>query len=277
MNKNNKILRGLLTLMVVTIPLFAGGVKLQYNLKSGQEWESALSSQSESSFMGQKSVQRNKKVFIYNVSKGIKKGWVSITAKIKSSAKDKESGLDMGKMSFKANMHSSGEFRNISYSGNPMAQQPTQNIPPQMQAMIAQQGNMMGEAFKNAVFWFPELPEESLEVGDEFDVQREIGMGGSGMQTKSVIKQVFILEEISKGLAYFSVIQRSVTKTKGSMGGDSETKISGKGEAIFDLKLGMWLELTEKAHAKVEIGGIPNMGNMSSDMKLVHKYEMELR
>lgn len=277
MNKNSRILKGFLTLMMVSIPLFAGGVKLQYNLKPGQEWETTLSSQSESDFMGQKSIQRNKKTFLYEVSKGSKKGWISITAHIKKSAKDAESGLDMSRMSFKADMHNSGEFRHISYSGNPMTQPQSQDMPPQMQAMMEKQGEMMGEAHKHAIFWFPELPEDSLQVGDEFDVQREIGMGSGAMQAKSVIKQVFTLEEVSKGLAYFSVRQRSITKTKSDMGGKSETKISGKGEAIFDLKIGMWLELTEKSKAKVEIGGIPGMGDLSSNMKLVHKYEMELR
>jgi len=61
----------------------------------------------------------------------------------------------------------------------------------------------------------------ALEIGDEFDVQRKMGMGGSGvgMQAETLIKQVFTREDVRKGLAYFSVKERSVTKTGGAMGG----------------------------------------------------------
>jgi hypothetical protein len=86
---------------------------------------------------------------------------------------------------------------------------------------------------------------------------------------------VFTLEEVSQGLAFFSVKERSVTRTGGSMGASSETKMAGKGEAIFDLKQGMWLELTEKFRAKVQLGSIPGMGNTEQDMKIILQYEME--
>ena len=226
--------------------------------------------------MGEKNIDRDKRVFVYKVSKGKKHGWVSLSAHIKSSLKDKESGMDMSRMSFKADMHKSGELRHIKYSGNPMIQGGG-DIPPQMKEMMAQQGKMIAEMYKNTVFWFPEFPEETLQIGDEFDVQRSIGSGGGGMQTKTLLRQVFTLEDVSKGLAYFSVKQKSITKSKSKFTGKSETKMSGKGEAIFDLKAGMWLEVTEKSKVKVKMGGMAGMGDISSDMRIVSKYEMELK
>ncbi len=53
--------------------------------------------------------------------------------------------------------------------------------------------------------------------------------GGSGMQVETVSKQVFTLEDVSKGLAYFPVKERSVTKTGGSMGGDWGYENTGYG------------------------------------------------
>jgi len=53
--------------------------------------------------------------------------------------------------------------------------------------------------------------------------------------------------------------------------------MSGKGEAVFDLKAGMWLEVTEKSKVKVKMGGMAGMGDISSDMRIVSKYEMELK
>jgi hypothetical protein len=58
------------------------------------------------------------------------------------------------------------------------------------------------------------------------------------------------------------------------MGGSSETKIAGKGNAIFDLQQGIWLELTEKSRAKVHLGGIPGMSTKDHNMNIILKYEM---
>jgi len=57
--------------------------------------------------------------------------------------------------------------------------------------------------------------------------------------------------------------------------GSSETKIAGKANAIFGLEQGMWLELTEKSQAKVDLGGVPGMSKKDYDMNIILKYEME--
>lgn len=268
-----------MALLMVVSPLLAGGAKLQYKLKPGQEWVCTQTSQNEIIFMGQKQVSRNKQIIIYKVSKGVKKGWFSVTARLKASKKNENSMFDISRMTFKADMHSSGEIRNNSFSGNPMLQTEaqTEQMPPEMQEMMAKQGDTMGEMMQYTIFWFPEVPEETLQIGDEFEVERNLGTSGMGMQMQSVVKQVFTLEEVRKGLAYFSVKQRSIAKTKGGMGGKSEIKTVGKGEAVFDLNEGMWLDLTEKSRSKAKMGGIPGMGDSSSEMLMMNKSEMELK
>jgi hypothetical protein len=230
--------------------------------------------------MGKKNTNQSKQIYEYSVSKGPKKGWVSLKARIKPQKGSSGAGqMDLSKLRFTADVHSSGEIRNIQYSGNVMPDLGDQSdqMTPQMKAMIAQSYNMIPEAFKNAVFWFPEVPEDKLEIGDEFEVQRKMGMGGSGsaMQMETVSKQVFTLEDVSQDLAYFSVKQRSVTKTGASMGASSKTKMAGKGKAVFDLKQGMWIELTEKSKAKVQIGGVAGTSGKGHDMNIILKYEME--
>jgi len=256
--------------------------RLTYKLKPGQKWLCTFSSKNESSFMGQKHTNQSKKIYEYSVSKGPKKGWVTLTARIKSKSNPTGQGqMDLSKLRFTADVHTSGEIRNIQYSGNVMPDMGgnTDQMTPQMKALFKQPFIMIPEAYKHSVFWFPEVPEYKLEIGDEFDVQRKMGMGGSGsgMQMKSVSKQVFTLEDVSKGLAYFSVKERTVTKTGTSMGGSSETKIAGKGEAIFDLEQGMLLELTEKSKAKVQLGAIPGMSTKDQAMNIILQYEMELK
>ena len=188
MNEKRKILKIVLLVLFIAMPLFAGGITLQYKLKPGQKWVCTLVSKNETNTMGQKSVNSQRTTIVYKVLKGKKKDWVLLKAQIKASAKDKESGMDMSRMHFSADMHKSGELRHIKVSGNPM-QLPSSDMPQEMKQMMAQQGEMIGEMYKNAVFWFPELPEESLEVGDEFEVERVMAAGGSMMQAKTLYKQ----------------------------------------------------------------------------------------
>ena len=270
------------TLIIVLVfaaagPVSAGGCKLTYKLAPGQKWTCSFASKNESNVMGQKNVNQSKMVYDYTVSKGPKTGWVTMTAQIISGGAGGQ--MDLSKLRFIADIHSSGEIRNIHYTGNVMPDMGANmdQMTPEMKKMMQDSYKMIPEAYKNGVFWFPEVPEGKLEVGDEFDVQRKMGMGGSGsgIKMETVSKQVFTLEDVSKGLAYFSVKERSVTKSGSPMGGSSETKIAGKGKAIFDLEQGMWLELTEKSRAKVNLGGVPGMGKQDYDMNIILKYEME--
>lgn len=269
-----------LSSLAIATSSMAESCRLKYKFTPGQKWICIFSSKNESSFMGKKNTSQSKHIYEYSVSKGSKKGWVNLKARIKPQKGASAAGqMDLSKLRFTAEVHSSGEIRNIQYSGNVMPDlgDNSDQMTPQMKEMIAQSYKMIPEAYKNLVFWFPEVPEEKLEIGDEFEVKRKVGMGGSGsaMQMETVSKQVFTLEDVSQELAYFSVKQRSVTKTGGSMGASSKTKIAGKGEAIFDLKQGMWLELTEKSRAKVQISGLAGMSDTNQDMNIILKYEME--
>ena len=269
----------MVVLLSLGSPAAAGPVKLRYKMAPGQVWVTTMSSQTETTFMGKKNVHRSKTVIEYRVSKRPQKGWVSLTARIKSQTTPSggDGGqMDLSKLTFTADMHSSGEIRNIQHKGNALPA-PSADMPPQMKAMLEQSSNMMADAWKNAVFWFPEIPEDPLEPGDEFDVIRKMDMGSSslGMQSRTVSKQVFTLDDASEGLAYFTVRDRSITKTKGVAGGRSATKTTGKGEAVFDIKEGMWLGLTTKSRSRMNMSSMPGMGNMSQESLQINKFEME--
>ena len=258
----------------------ARSYQFQYKIAPGQVWVTTLSSQSESTFMGKKDVNRNKNTITYQVSKGPKKGWVALSARIQSQGKSSNSGqMDLSRIQFTADMHQSGETRNIQYSGSvmpPMEGEPG-DLPPEMAAMVAQSSKMIADAWETAVFWFPELPEDPLEPGDEFEVTQKMGMGNNtaGMQMESVSRQVFTLEEVSEGLAYFSVRDRTLTKSTSKMGGKSDTKTAGKGEAIFDLQEGMWTDMTIKSKSNVQFGNIPGMSGGKQELFQINKFRME--
>ena len=269
----------LVTFLLISVPAYAGSHTFFYKIFPDQVWKATVVSQSKSEFMGQKDVSRTRTVIEYKVLKGTRPGWVTLNARIVSSSQKAGGPMDPLLVRFQADMHKSGEIRNVRTSGVDQmpAQMGGQDFPPEMAAMYKQSFQFMVDAWKASVFWFPEFPEETMEPGDEFDMTQKTGMGGSGagMHMKTVSKQVFTLEEVRAGLAYFSVRERSLTKSSGPGGGKTNTKTAGKGEAIFDLREGMWVEMTTKSRIKVNLGNIPGMGSSASEMLNIHKVSME--
>jgi hypothetical protein len=241
-----------------------------------------LLSQSETTVMGTKDVNRTKTIIEYQVTKGPKEGWVSLDAQIQSQQNEQGESLadqtGLNRVTFKADMHSSGEVRNIHHEGASLpSDSNTGDLTPEMKAMLQQSATLIADIWKHTVFWFPELPEATLELGDEFDVVKKMGAGGTdaGLQTETISKQVYTLEDVSNGLAYFSVKERSITKMKGAMGGTSDTKSLSKGEAVFDLKEGMWIEFVTKDRSEVKLGTGSPMGQGTSEVLSINKYEIE--
>ena len=268
----------ILVLMSVlqALPALAGGWRFAYNLKPGQTWTATMNQQNTFDMMGQKQNDRRKTVIRYTVTKGTKSGWVGITAKIRQGAAG-EGGPDLGKLTFTADMHTTGEIRNKRVTGSAAPPMPdTEGMPPEMKAMMVQSYQSIGEMWKEAVFWFPEFPEEKLDIGDEFEMTQKMGSGGGAMGLESVIKQVFTLEDVSDGLAYFDVRQRAVTKT-GGMGAKTDTKTAGKGETIFDLKEGMWVEVVTRSQSVVNMGAVPGMAGGTQKMQHMTKIAIERR
>lgn len=265
--------------MLISTPAYAGSHAFVYKLSPGQVWKAVSDSQSRSEFMGRKDVTRTRNVIEYKVLKGPRPGWVTLSARIVSSSQKTGGPMDPSLMRFQADMHKSGEIRNIRTTGGDRmsAQMNGQDLPHETAAMFKQSFQFMMDAWKASVFWFPEFPEQTMEPGDEFDMTMKSGMGGCGgaMNMKTVAKQVFTLDEIRDGLAYFSVRERSLTKASGPGGGKSRTKTAGKGEAIFDLREGMWVEMTTKSRIRVNLGNLPGMGPGDHEMLNIHKIAME--
>ena len=264
---------------------FAGSFGMRYKLVPGQRWVAKMLTQSETTFLGNKDVSKTSTIIEYKVNKGPKKEWVSVGAWIRSqkdeAGKNIADHMGLTGIKFMADMHSSGEIRNIHHEGSMQIPGGSNkdDLPTEMEAMMQQSANFIAEAWKNAVFWFPELPEHELEPGDEFEVTKKTSLGseGSSLQTQTLTKQVFTLEDVSGGLAYFTVKERSITKTNGVMGGKSDTKSLGKSKAVFYLKEGMWVEFVTKYRSKVQFGGGVPMGKNASEVLTVTKYEMEKR
>jgi len=203
------------------------GQRFTYRFEAGDTWKMSERSENATEMMGTKTVQRAKRLTVYKIARDLGKGWFRIAAQIMSQKNWDNTGQSnemnsFAGMQFSADVHKSGVVRNYKVTGGN----------PQMAKMI-------GPAMKPAIFFFPEFPDEAMEPGDEFDalirfeMPGMMGMGGM----KSIIKMTYTLEDISDGLATFSIKQRM--KMKGS---GMDMKSGGKSEAVFDLGQGMWVE-----------------------------------
>lgn len=269
--------------LVVTLLLLFGaasvvgadGVALSYGFKPGQQWTCKRLSLTEFMAMGKMQTQRTRHTIVYTVSKGPKKGWVHLSARYTdppADAKDNPMVMALYDLTFHADVHPSGDTRAVRVEGlDQPAADPT--LDPMAQAGLRQGRQMMADAYKDAVFWFPELPVEKLAPGDEFEFRQRSKMGNQMMAVTSQSRQEFTLDEVDQGLAYFELREKTISQNK-TMGSDVKTKSAGKGESIFDLKSGMWIELVVKR--KMSVGNLPVMGG-DQEMQMMEKMEMQLK
>jgi len=274
--KSIMIIAGLSAILMFTgMASAADSCRLAYKMSPDQIWVTEVVSQFKSTAAGAEAMPPTRYSVRYRVQKGGKPGWVRLQAKFISHSAHVEGGPDYTKLTYTADMHTSGELRNISHSGSAMPQLPKEQLdamPPQFAAMMAGQGDMIAKAMQSGVFWFPEVPEDKLIIGDSFDVVKKSDAGSSSMmQMQTVMKTEYTLEDVSQGLAYFSVRQRSQSKASG-MGASSNTKTAGKADAIFDLERGMWVEMTTRTQISSSFGGAggSDMGGLQ-----VSRYRMQ--
>jgi len=278
-----------MTAVLTCFAVYAAPITFAYKMKPGKKYVTTMSSQTETNFMDNKNVSRSRTVIEYKIAAGKKKDWISVTARIRSQ-KD-ESGQDTGQamgiyqVTYFADMHMSGEIRNIKYSGaklSPEMEEQIKSLPSETAALVRQSANFMAEQWKESIFWFPEFTENRLRIGDEFEFTKKSVSGGqgTGMQNQFQSKQVFTLESVRNGLADFSVEERSLMKSSGPMGSQSDVKSQGKSKAVFDLKTGIWIELVSKYRSQVQFSGMPGSTAGSEagaqDVFSIIKYEMNV-
>jgi len=228
----------LLAALVLACPAMAGQ-RFVYRFEEGATWKMSDRSETTTEVMGTKMVQRAKRLTVYKIARDLGRGWVRVASQIVTQKNWNNDGQTsemnaFAGMQFSADVHRLGTVKSFKVTGgNP------------------QMAQMVGPAMKPAIFFFPEFPEEALQPGDEFDtiIRYEMpGMMGMGGM-KSAIKLTYTLEDISDGLATFSIKQRA--KMKGS---GMEMKTAGQSEALFDINQGMWIEHETVTRNVVEQG-----------------------
>ena len=273
MNRLLNLILCLSMLLGLSTPSFGAGLTLRYAFKAGQQWECTRMSHISFRVMGQQHTKKDRDTIVYTVSKGPKPDWVCLTARYTTPADVSDANpIAAAKydLIFSADVHLSGDTRNVAVSGmQARLQDPA--LDPQVKTALKQTYDILEDSLPAAVFWFPELPEESLQPGDEFEDKRTHRSKSQYMQSKTKSRQSFVLEEVSQGLAYFSSRTRHAT-TMSTMGSKTDQKMSGKGETIFDLDAGMWVEMTTKS--KMTISGAMMGSDTDQEMVIAEKIRM---
>ena len=202
--------RCLYTLIILTILLgvpslsTSAGLTLRYQFKPGQLWECTRMSHMAFTVMGQQQTKKDRDTIVYTVSKGSKAHWVHLSARFERPAGNTEPNpVAMAKydLTFTADVHVSGDTRNIAVSGiEKRLQDPSLDAGTKM--ALQQTYDILADTMPAAVFWFPELPEEALQPGDEFEDKRTHGLKNQYMQSTTQSRKLFVFEEVSQGLAY---------------------------------------------------------------------------
>ena len=277
----NRLLCLCMTLILTPSLVIAGGIRLRYGFAPGQQWECTRITQNTNEFMGKTQVFKwQKDTILYTVAKGPKKNWVRLTAQYINSSqrlprsllenqpnqtldglsdtqeklREKIRKKNLYDLIFSADMHTSGDTRNIQVQGvDKVNNDPS--ILPEQKKVIVEEKKSLAQSLPPHVFWFPELPEDPLEPGDEFETERTDNHKDPDMSWQSETRTVYTLIDVSKGLAYFETKERHSAKYL-IHGYKTDYRSSSKGEIIFDLKKGMWIESKSKTSSRDTAGGM---------------------
>ncbi len=136
--------------------------------------------------------------------------------------------------------------------------------------------------------WMPELPKKALKVGESFFHDYTMQSGMISMKGEDE----YILDEISGGVAYFTVEseslvvhdysklykqQKNMPQGMGQAMGNMTMAYKGEGTAAFDLKEGIFVEREMKIGYTTKQSKTPGMMINSMRGTIREKWEMERR
>lgn len=182
---------------------------------------------------------------------------------------------------------------------NPTAQAPyadsraTASLDP-LKGLVALKTQPEGDPILDTIFrsrlaWLPRFPKQALKVGDGFT--HEYVMKSGMLTLKS--EDDYTLDEISQGLAYFTLETRSIAiydysamqpqaqpgmpqGMGGAMAGSMTLVYKGEGTAVFDTKEGIFIERELKSAYRTQKAST-GMMKMSMQGTVRERWEMERR
>ena len=234
-------------------------VRLRYGWAAGQVWRATQSITRETRLADD--VQRDRGVarFEYRVSAGKQPGELALEARMLSQENERgPSPLDFSPIAFRARV----DARRLRAPSFEIADTPAAGpVAPDVRVGQRAVLRKLASAWRDAVLWFPELPESELAPGEAFVVQesRDLAESEAGVEMRIARTRTYRLQGVEAGVARFALEDVSrVDAATAESGIASEQRASG--EARFDLALGMWLEQRWSATQHDVYSGAPDVG-----------------
>jgi len=246
------------------------GVHLAYGLTPGQVWRSTQTIVRETRVGGDVQRSRGEAVFRYRVGPAPEEGRVTLDAEFVSlRAAEDAQPFAPGAVRFRAVLTRWGRVvASTSRVGDvpPPAEGPGGQAPDAVAWRQMLRG--LAEAWSDAVFWLPELPERALRPGDTFTTRGERPLGGQepGVSGRQSLERTYTLRRVEDGRAHFELAARSRVETSTARSAvRSERETSG--EAVFDLGLGMWTRHVARSRDRFDLESdeaLPDAGPASA-------------
>lgn len=245
------------------------GVLLRYGWAAEQIWRTTHRSVRETQLQGNPQRDRGIAEFEYRVLGGEPEGALRLDARLLSQETAQGvSPLDFSAIAFSAQIDAQGRLRGAHYAIGEAQPPVVQGVEPDPIA-FRQVLRQVASAWRGAVFWFPELPERPIALGDSFvvDEVRNLAESEPGVSMRMHSSRTYRLLSVEASVLRFRVEEVSqVDAATAESGIASEQR--AEGEALFDLGLGMWtrqeLVSSQRASYTGAAGAGPEQGEVSS-------------
>lgn len=277
--------RRLAALLALALLAFASGagaadparVRLRYGWTVGQVWRATYSLTRELGSADAPQHDRGVARFEYNVQADSEPGALRLEARMLSQETAAGvSPLDFSAVVFRTRVDAQGRQQGSHYAigeAQPPSIKGVESDPVAYRRMLRQ----VASAWRNAAFWFPELPERSLSPGEAFVVREERDLGGEepGVSLRIHSTSTYRLLAVEDAVARFHVEQ--VSAVAGSAADSAiESEERAEGEALFDLALGMWTrqQLVSSSSARYS-GAQGGAGSGQTSVRSTNSVEMQ--
>lgn len=134
----------------------------------------------------------------------------------------------------------------------------------------------VAEAWLPAVYWFPELPEKPLEIGEAYERDQSQPIGGTdpGVTMRMVETRTLSLREVDGDRAIFGLTIDSRVDASTAQSSIASSR-DAEGTVVFDLGLGMCVRQETHASHRAAFKGATGLEDGQSSAETVTTIEVE--
>lgn len=248
-------------------------LRLRYGWSPGQVWRATHRIERETRVGDD--VQRTRGVARFEYVVGAAEPDGSMHLDVRLLSQETEAGaspLDFSAIAFHASIDARGRLRGAHYEiGDTL---PASAPDPVATRQLLRQ---VASAWRDSVFWFPELPDRALAPGDAFSVDetRDLADAEPGVSMRVRTTRSYRLVSLDASTAHFRVEEVSAVDAATAESGIASQQ-RAEGEAVFDLALGMWTGQHLDSSQRARYSGASGVGGGAGEATGSTRSELEM-